>query len=100
MNLMTWLKLLKRKKMKSKKAGEPILDVEVTNISQHGFWIMVDENEYFLPFKSFPWFKEARITDISDVERLSERHLFWKNLDIDLTLDMIESPDDYPLISR
>ncbi len=61
---------------------------------------MLDEKEYFLPFKYFPWFKSARITDISEVERFSDNHLYWKNLDIDLTLDMIESPENYPLVSR
>ncbi len=87
-------------KMKSLKAGEIILEVEVTNISQFGFWLMIDEVEYFLPYQSFPWFKDARISDVSNIERLFENHLYWKNLDIDLTLDMIKSPDDYPLVSK
>ena len=86
--------------MKSKKAGETILDPEVTNISEHGFWIIVDEKEYFLPFESFPWFKDARISDITEVQRLSEKHLYWKKLDVDLTIDIIESPENYPLISK
>ncbi len=86
--------------MKSIKAGKIISDIEVTNISQHGFWILVDEKEYFLPFKSFPWFKNARISDLYTVERISEKHLYWKNLDIDLTLDIINNPDNYPLVSR
>jgi hypothetical protein len=86
--------------MKSLKAGTTILEVEVTNISRLGFWIIIDDTEYFLPFKSFPWFEQARISDISDVERLSETHLYWNKLDIDLTLDMIQSPGNYPLISH
>ena len=86
--------------MKSMKVGESILDIEVTNISQYGFWILIDEKEYFLPFKSFPWFENARISDLSAIERLSESHLYWKNLDVDLTLDMIKSPENYPLIYK
>lgn len=86
--------------MKSSANGNNILVVEVTNISPHGFWLFVEEKEYFLPFRYFPWFKDARISDISEVERLSESHLYWKNLDIDLTLDMIESPENYPLVSK
>jgi hypothetical protein len=86
--------------MKSMKVGEIILEVEVTNISPNGFWIMVDEKEYFLPFKSFPWFENARISDISLVERLTDTHLYWKNLDIDLTLDIIIDPANYPLVSK
>ena len=53
--------------MKSTKAGNNISDIEITNISQHGFWILVDEKEYFLPFESFLWFKNARIFDLYTV---------------------------------
>jgi len=86
--------------MKSFITGTSTLDVEVTNISQFGFWLLIDDTEYFLPFKSFPWFEEVRITDISNVERLSETHLYWSKLDVDLTLDMIQFPENYPLVSR
>ncbi|MBW6534614.1 MAG: DUF2442 domain-containing protein [Mariniphaga sp.] len=86
--------------MKSEAVGENILEVEVTNISEHGFWLLIGEKEYFLPFKEFPWFKDATIAEISDVVFLNNEHLFWEKLDIDLTLDMIEYPEKYPLISK
>lgn len=85
--------------MKSETAGKCTLEVEVTNISKHGFWLLIEEKEYFLPFKEFPWFKDARISEISDVSFLNDKHLFWEKLDIDLTLNMIQNPQDYPLIS-
>lgn len=86
--------------MKSEIAGKNTLEVEVTNISVHGFWLLLGENEFFLPFNDFPWFKDARISEISDVSLLNDQHLFWEKLDIDLTLNMIQNPQDYPLISR
>ena len=86
--------------MKSEVAGKSISEVEVTNISLHGFWLLIGEKEYFLPFESFPWFKDARISEISNVSLMNEKHLFWEKLDIDLTVGMIENPDDYPLISK
>jgi len=86
--------------MKSDAVGESILEVEVTNISEHGFWLFIGEKEYFLPFKQFPWFKEATIAEISDVVFLNSKHLFWEKLDIDLTLNMIEYPEKYPLVSK
>jgi hypothetical protein len=86
--------------MKSEAVGESILEVEVTNISEHGFWLFIGEKEYFLPFKQFPWFKEATIAEISDVVFLNSEHLFWEKLDIDLTLNMIEYPEKYPLVSK
>lgn len=37
--------------------GELTLAIEVTNISQHGFWILTDEQEFFYHIKIFPGFK-------------------------------------------
>lgn len=86
--------------MKSKVVGKNISEVEVTNISSHGFWLLLGEREYFLPFKDFPWFKDARISEISDVTLLNDQHLFWEKLDVDLTLNMIQNPAKYPLVSK
>jgi hypothetical protein len=45
--------------MKSRVPGTPISDVEVTNISKHGYWILLGEEEFFLPFQDLPWFETA-----------------------------------------
>ena len=73
---------------------------EVTNISWHGFWLLVDGRELFLPFDAFPWFREAPVGAILEVERPEPRHLHWPRLDVDLTLDSIEGPDRYPLVAE
>ena len=86
--------------MKSEKPGTSTSEIEVTNISLHGFWILVDEKECFLPFASFPWFKQAKIDDILQVELVNNHHLYWPALDIDLTLDIIENPYKYPLVYK
>ena len=83
--------------MKSTTHGASISDVEVTNISAHGFWLWTDGREYFLPYTEFPWFKNATVADILNVERSRSDHLHWPALDVDLTLDMIENPRAYPL---
>lgn len=36
--------------MKLKKAGNKISQDEVSNIYQHGIWLLVNETEYFLPY--------------------------------------------------
>jgi hypothetical protein len=36
--------------------------VEVTNVSKHGFWIFLDDEEMFLPFVEFPWFEVEAYT--------------------------------------
>lgn len=70
---------------------------EITNISRHGFWILVDERELFVPFEEFPWFRDANVGAILSVERPHPHHLRWPELDVDLTLESIEHPDRYPL---
>lgn len=35
--------------------------VEVTNISRHGLWLLLGDEELFLPFEHFPWFRRATI---------------------------------------
>ena len=69
---------------------------EVTNISPHGFWLLVDDRELFLPFDVFPWFRDATVGAISRVQRPQPHHLYWPDLDVDLTIDSIENPDRYP----
>ena len=73
---------------------------EVTNISRHGFWLLLDGRELFLDFENFPWFKSAPVAAILEVERPHPRHLRWPKLDVDLTLDSIEHPERYPLEAR
>ena len=86
--------------MKSKSPGVGTSTLEITNISKHGCWILVDEEELFLAFKEFPWFRDAPLSAILAVEQLSPGSLYWPLLDVDLTLESIRYPDRYPLISK
>ena len=86
--------------MKSAMLGRNTSQVEVTNVSPPGFWLFVGEQELFVSFKDFPWFKDASIRQISHVELPSAHHLYWPDLDVDLAVDSLMHPDRYPLISR
>ncbi|MGM0531664.1 MAG: DUF2442 domain-containing protein [Bacteroidota bacterium] len=86
--------------MNSSKVGKSTSKVEVTNISPHGVWIFIEDKEYFIPFEKFPWFKEGKVHEIMEVEYLHSYHLYWPKLDIDLTIDRLENPDQYPLVYR
>ena len=86
--------------MKSGRHGENTSDPEVTNVSRFGFWLLVDGRERYLPFDEFPWFRQATIEQLTTVERPRTGHLRWPKLDIDLTLDSIDRPEAYPLVSR
>ena len=86
--------------MKSNQPGTATSAVEVTNISPHGFWILLGGREIFVDFAKFPWFLEASVAKISHVEWPSEDHLYWPDLDIDLSVRSIEHPEEFPLVSQ
>jgi len=86
--------------MKSGKRGTPISAVEVTNVSRNGFWLLVGEKERFVAFQEFPWFRDARIAELLNVELPSPHHLYWPDLDVDLAVASIDHPEQFPLVSR
>ena len=85
--------------MKSGQRGAATSQVEVTNISPHGFWLLLGDRELFVAFKDFPWFQDASVKNISDVEWPARDHLYWPALDIDLSVRSIEHPEEFPLKS-
>ena len=85
--------------MKLKKLGKLTSSVEV-EASEHGIWLFVHEKEYFLPYKEYPWFKKATAFELNNVKLLFESHLHWPNLDVDLELESLEHPEQYPLIYK
>jgi hypothetical protein len=86
--------------MKSAKLGKRTSAVEVSNVSKHGFWLLMADGERFVPFEEFPWFKNAVIGQLLNVELASPRHLYWPDLDIDLAVESIDHPEQFPLISK
>ena len=73
---------------------------EVTNISKHGFWLLLGDEELLVPFDQFPWFKQATIEQITSLEHPSPDHLYWPELDVDLCVDSIRRPGDFPMMAR
>lgn len=86
--------------MRSEALGTNTSEVEVTNISQHGFWILLKDKEFFVPFREFPWFRDASVGAILNVELPHPGHLYWPDLDIDLAVESIEHPERFPLVSK
>ncbi len=84
--------------MKSQKLGASTSDVEVTGVNIHGVWLFVKGSEYFLSYKDYPWFKEAKVADILNVQLLHESHLYWPALDVDLCLESLGDPQAFPLV--
>jgi hypothetical protein len=86
--------------MRSEAPGSATSGAEITNISPHGFWMLVDGRELFLPFAEFPWFREASVGAICEVARPRPEHFHWPALDVDLTLESILHPERYPLVAK
>ncbi len=80
--------------------GTSTLAAEVTNISKNGFWLLLDQEELLVPFNEFPWFKKATVEQICTVEWPSPEHLYWPQLDIDLSVASVRTPAAFPLVSR
>jgi hypothetical protein len=73
-------------------------DYEVTNIEPSGFWVLVDDREYFIPFADYPVFKDAKISQLFNMVRLSPTQLHWPDLDADIEIEALKHPEQYPLI--
>ncbi len=80
--------------------GKTTLDAEVSHVSRHGIWILLVEGEFFLPFDQFPWFEKGPVAAVLNVHRVSEDHLRWPELDVDLTVASILEPARYPLVAK
>lgn len=80
--------------------GTATSQAEVTHVSKHGFWLLLNNEELLVPFAEFPWFRQATIGQLSAVEWPSENHLYWPQLDVDLSVESIRNPQAFPLVSK
>jgi len=74
--------------------------VEVTHISANGIWILIDDEEFVLPYAEFPWFRNATVDQNLTVERPTADPLYWPKFDIDLAVAAIRNPEAFPLVAR
>ncbi len=74
--------------------------VEVTHISSHGVWLLTHSKELFMSYEDFPWFKDQPVNAILNVEEQSFGHFYWPDMDVDLTEEMIENPERFPLKAK
>ena len=84
--------------MRSLKHGKNISSTSVENITPFGIWLLIENEEYFLGYKDYPMFLDKPIRQILNVEQHFS-HLYWPDMDIDLELESIKTPEKYPLIA-
>jgi hypothetical protein len=86
--------------MNSQALGKSISEVEVTNISNNGIWLLSGDKELFMSYEKFPWFKNVTVGKILNVEEPTPGHFYWPDLDVDLDTESIEHPERFPLKSK
>ena len=80
--------------------GVSTSEIEVSLVSSKGFWLLLGDEELFVAYADFPWFKQATVEQVTTVERPSADHLYWPLLDVDLSVASIRDPASFPLISK
>jgi len=86
--------------MNSSQNGMSISEYSVTSISDLGFWVLIDDKEYFVPFADYPVFQGAAIHQIFRLQRLSPTQLYWPDLDADIEIEALDQPEHYPLVFK
>ncbi len=86
--------------MRTSRARGQSASAEVTHISSNGVWLLAGDKELFMPYEEFPWFKDAPVGKILNVEETGPEQFYWPDLDVDLTADIIEHPEKFPLKAK
>lgn len=86
--------------MKSSNALGESASVEVTHVSSSGVWLLAGDKEMFMSYEDFPWFKDVSVGKILNVEEPFPGHFYWPALDVDLTVEIIEHPERFPLKAK
>lgn len=72
----------------------------ITAITNIGFFILIKDKEYFVPFSEYPLFRKATIEIIYNYKMLSPKQIYWEALDCDIELEALEKPDQFTLIYK
>ena len=86
--------------MSSSQRGTTTSQIIVTDISPDGIWVLISDEEIFMPFEQFPWFRKATVEEILNVVEEHPGSYNWPDLDVDLGLDSIRHPEKYPARAR
>lgn len=91
------MKLNKRGKNSSRNKIRP----EILNLTPFGMWILVGKREYYIDYSRYPWFQNATMNELREVETVGlGSGIYWPALDLDVELEALEHPERYPLIAK
>jgi hypothetical protein len=58
------------------------------------------DKEMCMPYENFPWLKDASVAKILNVVEPFPGHFYWPDLHVDLTVEITEHPERFPLKSK
>ena len=82
------------------KSGISTSECNITGMNDLGFWVLVNDMEYFIPFSDYPGFKDASINHLLNIRYYPPAQLHWKDLDMDIELDSLSHPESFPLLYK
>ena len=74
--------------------------VNVRSIMPDGIFLTVYGNDYYLSYNRLPWFRDAKLSDIFNVEMIGDDAIRWDALDVDLEIDSLKYPERFPLVMK
>lgn len=75
--------------------------VSVRSVMPDGIFISVLGNDYYLSYDRLPWFGNAKVSDIFNVEMCcGNEGIRWEALDVDLEIESLKHPEKYPLVMK
>lgn len=76
--------------------SDAAVNSQITSIEEDGFWLLTNDGEFFISFEQYPAFKKATVEQIFDfAEHFGD--FCWERLDIDIELEALKHPENYPL---
>jgi hypothetical protein len=73
---------------------------KVLTITSGGVLLEIEAGEFFLPYSRVPWFKNASVSDVLNVEMSGKHSIRWNKLDVDLEIESLLYPEKYPLVAK
>lgn len=74
--------------------------VSVLMINSQGIMLSVLGNDYFISYNRIPWLRDARISDVLNIQISGRSAIAWPALDVDLEIESLKHPERYPLLMK
>lgn len=72
----------------------------VLMINSQGIMLSVLGNDYFISYNRIPWLRDARISDVLNIQISGRSAIAWPALDVDLEIESLKHPERYPLLMK